>query len=312
MLSRLREMWGLNSSPLVWAGESGPKRRKARRYSTLKSEWHTCIYTASNGAGATNADTPALTDSGVLFIINNHFLFQKPMTLVAAYASGASMSRARLDSGNLRYYGNPYIRPFNPALLPGSNPNMMLLWDNPMILPAREEIAAQLSNTAGAPEREYLALFLMSNYMPATPGPFWAVRYTGSTAVVANTWTIEPFVLETALPSGTYDMIDLDTQSTNGIMARMFFDTQFYRPGTLMFNAIGNRDVDVWRPGILGKMNVQPFVNDRLPALEILANAADAAFEGYFYLKPASPPAVGVGGVMGPGATGALPYRAGA
>jgi hypothetical protein len=251
-----------------------------------------------------------LTDSGVLYITNNHFLFQKPMTLVAAYASGASMSRARLDSGNLRYYGNPYIRPFNPALLPGTNPNIMMLWDNPFTLPAREEIAAQLSNTAGAPEREYLLMWLLDSYQAPPAGPFWCVRFTGTTAVVANAWSIEPFVLETALPSGSYWMVDQDCQSTNLIGSRMFFDTQFWRPGTIGFNAIGNRDVDVWRPGILGTMNVNPFVNDRLPALEILANGADAAFEGYYYLKPASPPAIGVGGIMGPGPS--LPYRTGA
>jgi hypothetical protein len=153
-------------------------------------------------------------------------------------------------------------------------------------------------------------MWLLDSYQATQPGPFWAVRFTGTTAVVANAWSIEPFVLETGLPSGSYWMIDMDIQSTNCIAGRMFFDTQFWRPGVLGFNALGNRDVDVWRPGILGTMNVNAFVNDRLPALEILANAADAAFEGYYYLRPASPPAIGVGGVMGPGPS--LPYRVGA
>lgn len=317
MIRMNKDLLRSDSQAGLWPGESGPKLRKRRTYARVHNAYHLAAYTASNGAGVTNADTPALTDSGVLFIINNHFLFQVPMALLAAYASGAAMSRARLDSGNIRYYGNPYIRPFNPSLLPGTNPNIMALWDNPFILPAREEVAAQLSNTAGAPEREYLAMWLMptndpvNGYKPAPPGPFWCIRFTGTTPVVANAWSIEPYVLETALPSGTYWMIDQDCQSANGILSRMFFDTQFWRPGTLMFNAIGNRDIDIWRPGILGTMNVQPFVNDRLPALEILANAADAAFEGYYYIKPASPPAINIGG-MGQGASGVLPYRVGA
>lgn len=274
--------------------------------------FHLAAYTASNAAGATDADTPALTDSGVLYITNNHFLFQQPMTLVAAHAMGASLTRARFDSGNVRYYGKPNIEPLNNAAIPGSNPNLMVLWDNPFILPAREEIAMLLSNSAGAPERETVGIWLMPVFEPAPAGPFWAVRFTGTTAVTANAWTIEPFTMEQALPSGTYWMIHSNVQSTNGQFARWFFDTQFWRPGFTMWNALGNRDVDIWRPGILGKMNTNAFVNDRLPALEILANGADASFEGRMFIKPASPPAIGVGGIMSAGATAALPYRAGA
>jgi hypothetical protein len=295
-----------------WPDEFAPKLRKRRKPAYTHNTWHTCVYTASNGAAATNADTPALADSGVAYITNNHFLFQDRMTLVAAYASGAALSRARLDSNNVRYYGNPYVRPINQAALPGTNPNVMILWDNPFVLPPREEIAAQLSNTAGAPEREYLAMWLMLAYQPAPSGPFWAIRFTGTTAVVANTWSIEPYVLETGLASGTYNMVDLDCQSTNLVLARMFFDRQFYRPGVLGFNTLGNRAVDIWRPGILGVMNENPFVNDRLPALELLANAADAAFEGYFYIKPVSAPQVQQGGGMAGAVALGLPYRTGA
>jgi hypothetical protein len=223
---------------------------------------------------------------------------------------GALLTRARFDSGNIRYYGNPYIRPINNAAIPGTNPNLMMLWDNPFVLPGREEIACQLSNSSGVAERETVGIFLLDSYQAAPAGPFWAVRFTGTTAVVANAWSIEPFVLETALPSGSYWMVHMDVQSANGQFARMFFDTQFWRPGLTMLNSLGNRQVDIWRPGILGTMNQVPFVNDRLPALEILANAADAAFEGYFHIKPATPPAINVGGI--PTQAFVPPYRVGA
>src|SRR5215831_7278797 len=56
-----------------------PRPRKRLPLRTSFDTWHTCAYTASNAAAATNADTPALSDSGVLYITNGHFLFQKPM-----------------------------------------------------------------------------------------------------------------------------------------------------------------------------------------------------------------------------------------
>jgi len=300
---------------------TGGRRRKSVRYHSVLNTWHTAAYTASNAAGATNADTAALTDSGVLYITNSHFLFQRPMVLLAIAAMGANLTKARLDSGNIRYYGQPYIRPFILAATPGSNYNLMALWDNPFALPPREEIAAQLSNSAGAPEQETVLLFLQvastaaqpgEGYTPAPAGPYWAVRFTGTTAVTANKWTIEPFTLETGLPSGVYWMIHLDCQSTNIQAARMFFDTQFWRPGMIGLSVLSSRHPDFWRPGMLGTMNSAPFVNDRLPALEILANGADASFEGYYHIKPASPPSIQLGTTMGMGATGYLPFRAGA
>jgi hypothetical protein len=240
--------------------------------------WHIVAYSATTPLNSVNADTAFVSDLGVVPTFNGHALLPGDFMLSFAVAMGATLSRARLDSGQLRVLGQPYIHPINPAVLPTANPNVAWWFRQPFKLPQREEIAAQLSN--GAAEVETVILGLHKSYDPWPAGNVWIVRFTNTTATVANKWTnIGQPTMETALPVGTYSMLWSDLQSANGQAHRWVFPpTVGLRPGFLSQTSVSNRNPYDYYEGVLGTMG--QYVNDVLPFIEVLCNGADASYEG--------------------------------
>lgn len=257
-----------------------PTRRKqlgrqlGRHYS-----WHTIAYSDSTSAAQTNSDMPFLSDLGIVPTFNGHALLPGDFLLSAAMVLGLTVTRVRLDSGQLRVLGQPYLHPIIQAALPANNPNMVWYYKQPFRLPQREEIAVQRTNTTGVAERDTVILFLHKQYDPWPNGNIWIVRATSTTATVANAWTnIGQPTMETALPVGTYMLNWWDAQSTNGQALRWFFPlTSGLRPGLPMLTGIGNRNNYQIYEGVMGAAG--PFVNDVLPFMEVLANGADNSFE---------------------------------
>lgn len=241
--------------------------------------WHTIAYTDSTSSAQTNSNQPFLSDLGVVPTFNTHALLPGDFMLSAAMAMGLTVTRVRLDSGQLRVLGQPYIHPINQAALPANNPNLMWVFKQPFRLPQREEIAVQRTNTTAVAEQDTTLLWLHQSYTPWDPGNVWVVRATSTTATVANTWTnIGQPTMETALPVGTYSLHWWDAQSTNGQCLRWVFPPSFgLRPGMPMLTSIGNRNPYDLYLGAFGKAG--EFVNDVLPFMEVLANGADASYE---------------------------------
>lgn len=245
--------------------------------------YHLAAYYNSALGTVANTDTPALPD-GNLTIINNHFVLRKTYGLVRAFAASPTLIRARFDSPTMRFYGNPFIRPVNVGILPVNNPNEMMLSRRPFILPPGEEVAVQMTAAPGTTEKAITLIWLMSSYTAPPPGNIYRVRFTSTTAAVANAWTIAAYTMDQGIPSGVYSMVMSELQSTNAIAHRWTFNEQVDRPGVLSITSEANRDdnEDYLLP--LGEMG--RFVNTSLPILEVLANAADAAHVGYMYLIP--------------------------
>ena len=254
-----------------------PKARKRGRLRTERELFHVMAYSQLFGAAQTNGDTTFVSDLGVVPTFNNHALLPWSGRLVFAAAMGATLSRARFDSGQLRVLGNMHIFPIIPAAIPGTNPNVDWMVKQPVQLPQREEIAVQLTNTAA--EQDTVVVGVSQQVDPWPSGNIWIVRATSTTATVANKWTnIGQPTMETALPVGTYSILWSDAQSANGQAHRYIFPPAGGpRPGFLSLTSITNRNPPEYYMGWLG--NLGYFVNDVLPFIEILANAADAAFE---------------------------------
>lgn len=229
-----------------------------------------------------NTDVNALTDD-VLTILNNHFILRQPMKLIAAWMAAATLSRARFDSPTIRFYGNPYVRPINVAALPANNPNMAWYDEKPIILPAGEELAVQATSGIAMGTERFTALaWLQTMRDPVPAGTPYSVRFTSTTAAVANSWTTLTITLESSLPTGAFAMVGSECQSTNQFAHRWIFDEQIERPGFLSITGLGNRQFwESYRQpfGTMGR-----FTNVALPRLQVLANGADATHEGYLTL----------------------------
>ena len=239
--------------------------------------FHTLAFTASNAAGGTNVDTAALFD-GWATIQNNHFILQQDMQLLLAYANGAAITDARLNTPHFRAIGFPHIDAVDVAALPTSLPALFKPTPPYVVVPRIDELAAELSNAAGAPEREFCLLWLGDGNMAVPQGPIYPLRFTATITAVANTWTRGNITFESTLPAGRYAVVGMDVFGTTLIAARIRFQEYAMLPGCLGRATMATKPDEVFRTGRLGKWG--EFTNTAQPSLEILCTAADTAQTG--------------------------------
>lgn len=242
-------------------------------------------FLATSAAGDNNLAglvDPVLTRSAT----SNLYIFQEPQQLVAAVPISLTQTRVKLSSPTLRQINFPFLRPIVQSTLPTADRNPVWFADQPLRLPALEEIGPVTTITAAGPEPSFCLLWITRGLQPAPAGQPITVRATASTAAVANAWTLMSFTLDQSLPPGTYAVVGSECISTTGVAHRLAFPNQLVRPGSLSQNAIGNEQN--WRfmsrrLGLYGS-----FLNTAPPLLEVLCTAADASHELYLTLVPTS------------------------
>lgn len=242
--------------------------------------WHCAAYTASLGS-VTNSDTAALSD-GIMVIQNNHFLPQRNMLLHYAAGSGPNTDRIRISSPTNRQITLPFIRPFNGAALPATDPNVADYRANPFLIEGMEELAVETSTNAVGPSRITVLVGIGDPLEPAPRGNVFTMRGTSTTAAVANAWTQIAVTWADSLPQGDYLCVGASCQSTNQLASRLTFENQYWRPGGQGITALGNRGHYMFDKGGLGVWG--RFRSVRMPNVEVLANAADAVHEIYMDL----------------------------
>jgi hypothetical protein len=238
--------------------------------------WHLAAYTALNGNVA-NTDTPALAD-GIIPITNNHFIPNTPTNLLWAAVTSATQIRGRLNFPKARQISPRYILPANVGTLFGANPNIMPLMDQPFGLNAQEEIALEDTANPATTEQVTGLIAIGDRITPPPAGDLYVARFSSTTTVVANKWSLLTAIYEQNFLAGTYVVTWAQIASTNMQAYRVIFDQQFFRPGmvgsALMTNRLpyqfSTRDLGVWGT----------FRTVTLPRFEVLCNGADAAFEG--------------------------------
>lgn len=242
--------------------------------------FHTPAWFASLG-NVVNADVAPVPDPIFIQTAAPHFLLPMSMKLIAAYASGSTLNRARFRSPNIVQYNQNglYIRPINQATLPGNNTNSMFIPQQTWQMKLNEELIAELTTNAAGPARSYVVAWLQAQYEPIPPGDEFKVRFTSVTAAVPNVWTQLAITLENNLPVATYAVTGLEVQSANAIAARLIFQNQQLRPGVPSINTLAQRQFWPFYGGGLGVYG--KFETFSIPNVEVLCDVADAAHEGY-------------------------------
>lgn len=242
--------------------------------------FHVAAFTSSQ-IGAANQQMAALSDD-ILIIQNNNFLLQKDMQLIFAAAMSVSISRVRLNSPSMRQIAPKYVRPVIAAVIPGTNPNVDFDYTAPFYLKGLEEITAEFTHTNAMAERGTVIIGLGDRITPVPNGSVYPLRVTSVGPAVANAWTTIALTFEQSLPAGTYAVVGAELFSANGIAFRLIFDEQPMRPGYLMHSALTQRsafETYEWPFGEWGR-----FRTTNLPRCQVLANGADASFEGYLHV----------------------------
>jgi hypothetical protein len=242
--------------------------------------WHVAAFfeTIDNVAGT---DVNALADQ-VLSIQNNHFVLDRPMDLIAAMAMSATLTRARVASATMRMVANPYIRPTITAAIPPANPNIWLLDHSPFRIPPYEEIQCLATSGVAMTEPFTALIFLSTGVERVTQGNIYPIRWTSTTAAVANTWTDLTITFEDTLPSGVYEMVLSECASTNAQAHRWIVPNLYWRPGFPSVAAAGSRLPYAISEGQWGAMG--RFRSNNLPRVQVLVNGTDNSHTGFLHV----------------------------
>lgn len=239
-----------------------------------------CLAFSASIAQNSVLDIAAIQDD-VFSINSNRFLTQGNYSAYWAYASSATLERARLAMPTYGPIAYPWLRYTNRFTVGVPQPNVTSYLKQPLRLPPKEFLAAQALHSAAAAEQVTIVLGVGTAIQANVPGDVFTIRGTSTTAAVANAWTSVSTTWENALEGGMYQVVGLRAVSTNAIAARLIGQFQVERPGTISVRANSWRQDQIFDPGMLGKYI--DFESDVFPTIQVLAGAADASHE--FFLS---------------------------
>lgn len=235
--------------------------------------FHLAAYTESLAASSFN-QIDALADR-LLTRQNNNFIMPRDMSIIYVAALCVDLQRVSLTTASYRGITPPFVRPFEDAAVPPTNPQFANYFRNPLRVPALEELQVDAFQDNAAAQRITVGVALQSVFRPAPGGDIYTLRGTGTTTVVANVWTTAAITWANALPRGRYAVVGMAALSANGILARLFFDNQQECPGTPCYTDEGNVEWQLSRMGYFGVWG--EFDSWAMPQIEFLCNAADTA-----------------------------------
>lgn len=239
--------------------------------------FHLLGYTGSQDS-AVLVNAPALADQA-LQVNGNQIIVPNDMTnLIWAYVLGPNAARAQLVSPSLRRMFNQEIFPLDLNAIATDQLALEVFNNSPLILDPGEPLEGWVAESgAGATRVTILAALADAPPVPIV-GDVHSIRITSTGAAVANVWTNIVPVFNDVLPSGTYAVVGAALQSATMQAFRLVFKGGAYRPGAIGSSLLSSRINPMFRNGGLGSWG--EFENLTPPSIDVLCNAADAAFAG--------------------------------
>lgn len=239
--------------------------------------FHLAGYSASQDS-AVLLNAAGIPDQSLQVNVNDIIIPSDLNYLVAAYAVGPNLTRAALISPSLRAVFNQEIFGLDVAAVPTEQ--LLVEWygQNAIALAPGEPVNAQFAESAAGASRGTILVWLCDNIPAPVLADMRTIRVTSTTAVVANTWSNINLTFNDVLPSGTWGIAGAMLQSANMMAFRFVFKGGYYRPGAVGITTLNQRQNTLFRHGNMGIWGT--FENLTPPSVDILANGADASFQG--------------------------------
>lgn len=247
-----------------------------------KTYFHLAAYRGSLATGSTNVALTGVLDSVLSRDASSNFLAPGGSKIRLGATGGTNIQRSRINTASLREVALPYIAPVNNALTIPSPPNLADLGDfGPQPRPA-DSISIESTHSDAGTQVMYALLWLSFGRKEPTPGKEYRTRFTATITAVAGSWVTGGITLDQVLPAGIYQIVGMDIFGTNLLAARLIFMGGGWRPGVMARNAVASIPHSVFTDGRLGVFG--EFNSVAMPQLEVYAEAANSAQEGYLDL----------------------------
>jgi hypothetical protein len=265
---------------------------------------HTVAYSFSAGLPGTATTTLSIVADPFFAAAGpGAFLTPRHVRLVAAYAIGQGLTRARVLAPSLLRVGFPYIRPIESAAnnLPPTNPNFMVLRRKQLRIPAGEAIGIEVASAGFDAATIFALLWFVedrergpkgttraapagdaSASVPLEDEGYW-LRYTAAeNSVTPFAWSPITPLFDQTIPSGTYAVVGFEHTGPTAVAARLNFPGHPYRPGVVAQTSVSGRTADPFYDSTFGVYGT--FRTLALPSVEVLASGNDvpsSSHEGY-------------------------------
>jgi hypothetical protein len=246
---------------------------------TNNANFHVAAFSQTTGAAIVNVALNAVQDQMLTLATATTFLTPDKATVVAAFSTGVTLTRSRLNTPSLRQIGLPSLTPINVGATVPSPANVFGAIDNPIDIPPVDPFGVDAVDTAI--DTATVLLWLQYRYQNVPAGKRYRLRFTSTITGVINAWAFGAITMDTVLPQGQYAVIGMDVVAANVLAARLIFADGGPRPGCLARNTVGAIMNMIFTNGSFGQWGT--FNNANMPQLEILlgAGGASAAQEGF-------------------------------
>ncbi len=202
--------------------------------------------------------------------------------IIWAFANGANITLAQLQSPSLRAKTLYDLFPLNRAALPPNVPPIVDLGVSPIELAVNEALNFAAAEDAVGVARQVGLIALGDGAHDIPAGPIETVRVTATTTLVVDTWTNAALTFGQVLRAGTYAVVGAQFFSTNMLGFRLFFPGNPWRAGGIGNNAVNNIAYPKQRFGGWGVWGT--FLHNTPPTVDFLASVADTTETGFLDL----------------------------
>jgi len=242
-----------------------------------------------DAAGAQQDLTPALADAIVRTQGDRIYVPELTQLVLAAAGVGSGGNgTARLETPELLKMGRHYIAPVNGAndgnVEPDSPHAVEDLRAMPLALVKGEGILGTVHSNTTAAALQWIIAWLADGPIAPVAMPHFTTRLTGTTTLVASTWTLCQLTPDENLPRGRYAIVGMRVLSATGIAARLVLAGQGARPGVLCVDAVTDLQWPGFRHGGMGVFG--EWEDTDAIQVEVLANAGDTAQTVWLDLAP--------------------------
>lgn len=226
-------------------------------------------FTASMATSTALGNVAAASDP--VAAVSGNFMYVPALSnLIGAYAIGATLGRAQLQSPSLVAFAPYDISPVDAGTDPATPLPITLHPASPLKLVTDEPLQALVTNTVN--ETDTVFVFLSDGALAPVSGAILRVRATFTSSATGYSWQNSTITLTNQLAEGTYNLVGARAEGVHALAARFVFpgSNNAYRPGFICTGTKAKIEPREFRNGELGVWGT--FSNRVLPTVDCMTD----------------------------------------
>lgn len=211
-------------------------------------------------------------DSYLTQATSTAYTLDRPMKLIGAYAQGATMTRAQVNTPIFRNIGPQEIAPVSASAAIASLFPVQVDPQGAPTVPRVDPLQFLTDSGGGAGEDQFGFVWLGDGNTQVSGEEIRTIFATSSITVGNKVWGAGSFSFSQSLPAGRYRVVGMDVVGANLLAARLVPTNGGMRPGCIARASAAILPTNTFRRGNLGTWC--EFESFSQPTIELFGSAA--------------------------------------